>query len=152
MPKGKPFKKSNEAWWQALPLSPTDKLQIRHLWLTIHHLNDLLDETEAQIAQQSGQAALGETMTFLLQLPGIGLYTGMTILAAIGDITRFPTARHFSWLCGLGAGRLRADIPGKVVHHKQVEQPVVVYIQPRTAHGPERAVLVCPVCRARLSP
>jgi len=84
------FKKSNEAWWQALPLSPTDKLQIRHLWLTIHHLNDLLDETEAQIAQQSVRPPWAETMTFLLQLPGIGLYTGMTILAAIGDITRFP--------------------------------------------------------------
>ena len=46
-------------------------------------------------------------MTFLIQLPGIGLYTGMTILAAIGDVKRFPNPRKLSGYAGLGA-RVRA--------------------------------------------
>jgi hypothetical protein len=33
------------------------------------------------------------------------------------------------------------DVPGHVVDYEEVEQPVVVYIQPRAAHRPQRAVL-----------
>jgi transposase len=42
-------------------------------------------------------------MIFLVQLPGIGLYTGMTILAAIDDIQRFPSPKKLSGYAGLGA-------------------------------------------------
>lgn len=47
-------------------------------------------------------------MTLLMQLPGIGLYTGMTILAAIGDISRFPSPQQLVGYAGLGA-RVRAS-------------------------------------------
>jgi hypothetical protein len=47
-------------------------------------------------------------MTFIMQIPGIGLYTGMTILAAIGDIARFPTPSQLVGYAGLGA-RVRAS-------------------------------------------
>ncbi|NUQ85898.1 MAG: transposase [Anaerolineales bacterium] len=36
-------------------------------------------------------------MLYLMQLPGFGVITGMTVLAAIGDITRFETAGHLVW-------------------------------------------------------
>jgi hypothetical protein len=41
----------------------------------------------------------------LAQLPGIGLITAITLLAAIGDIRRFPTANHLVGYAGL-AGRV----------------------------------------------
>jgi hypothetical protein len=43
-------------------------------------------------------------MTYLMQLPGFGVITGMTVLAAIGDIHRFPDARHLASYSGLTGG------------------------------------------------
>jgi hypothetical protein len=40
---------------------------------------------------------------YLIQLPGIGLLTAMTILSAIGDIERFPSAKKLVGYAGLGA-------------------------------------------------
>jgi hypothetical protein len=42
-------------------------------------------------------------MPFVLQLPGVGLLTALTLLAAIGDISRFPTAKHLVGYSGLGS-------------------------------------------------
>lgn len=103
LPAGNPFTTAHEAWWAQLPLTAAERLQVRHFWLTIHHLTQLLDETEAHIAQLSVTETWDEPLTFILQLPGVGLYTGMTILAAIGDIARFPTARQLVGYAGLGA-------------------------------------------------
>jgi transposase len=103
VPEGNPFTASQETWWNELPLSPVEQLQVHHLWLTIHHLNQLIVETEAAIAQLSVTESWDEDMTFLMQLPGVGLYTGMTILAAIGDIARFPTSDQLVGYAGLGA-------------------------------------------------
>jgi transposase len=107
-PEGDPFSAANVTWWEALPLTPVDHLQLRHDWSTIHLLNELLAETETAIAQLSVTEAWDEPMTFLMQLPGIGLYTGMTILAAIGDIERFPSPQQLVGYAGLGA-RVRAS-------------------------------------------
>jgi transposase len=107
LPTGNPFLSSQEEWWQNLALSTVEKLQIKHYWLSIHHCNELIQETEAAIAQLSISEDWREDMTFLIQLPGIGLYTGMTILAAIGDVKRFPSPRKLSGYAGLGA-RVRA--------------------------------------------
>lgn len=49
------------------------------------------------------QAAKDERVILLVQMPGMGLVNGMTILAAIGDITRFPTAKKLVGYAGLGA-------------------------------------------------
>ena len=103
LPEGNPFTATHENWWSALPLSAVEQLQVRHFWLTIHHLSQLIEELEAQIAQLSVTEPWTEPMTFLMQVPGIGLYTGMTILAAIGDITRFPSAQQLVGYAGLGA-------------------------------------------------
>jgi len=108
MPKGDPFSASNVAWWDDLPLSTVDQLQVRHYWSTIHFLDDLIADAEAHIAHLSVAEPWDESMTFLIQLPGVGLYTGMTILAAIGDVQRFPSPQQLVGYAGLGA-RVRAS-------------------------------------------
>jgi hypothetical protein len=42
-------------------------------------------------------------VTYLMQLPGIALITAMTVLAAIGDITRFAHAKELVGYSGPGA-------------------------------------------------
>jgi transposase len=103
LPEGNPFTAAHEPWWTELPLTPVEQLQVRHFWLTIHHLTLLVDETEVHIARLSVTETWDEPLTFILQIPGVGLYTGMTILAAIGDIARFPAAQQLVGYAGLGA-------------------------------------------------
>ena len=43
-------------------------------------------------------------MIYLMQLPGFGVITGMTVLAAIGEIQRFESARHLASYSGLTGG------------------------------------------------
>jgi transposase len=108
LPIGGPFTRDNQAWWHDLSLNEVETLQISHHWQSIHHLDRQIKETETLIEQQSVAAYWSEMMTFIMQLPGIGLYTGMTILAAIGDIERFPTPTQLVGYAGLGA-RVRAS-------------------------------------------
>ena len=42
-------------------------------------------------------------MSYVLPISGVGGITGMTILAAIGEITRFPSAAKLVGYSGLGA-------------------------------------------------
>ena len=42
-------------------------------------------------------------MPYLLQLPGFGMQVTMTVLSAIGDITRFPTDKHLVGYAGMGS-------------------------------------------------
>ena len=43
-------------------------------------------------------------MMYLMQLPGFGVITGMTVLSAIGDIARFESSGKLSSYSGLTAG------------------------------------------------
>ena len=47
-------------------------------------------------------AAQEERLPRLLQLPGVNQVTALTILSAIGDIQRFPNAKHLVGYAGLG--------------------------------------------------
>jgi hypothetical protein len=47
-------------------------------------------------------AAQDERVVLLLQLPGVGLIIALTLLAAIGDISRFPQAKQLVGYSGLG--------------------------------------------------
>jgi transposase len=62
----------------------------------------LIDTVERELARLSQQEPWGKHMPYLIQLPGIGLVGGMPILAAVGDITGFRTAKHLVGYAGLG--------------------------------------------------
>ena len=78
-------------------------MQVRHYWETMLSLNQQIAETEAVIAQLSASERWLEPMTFLVQLTVVGLYTGMSILAANGEIERFSSARKLVGYVSLGA-------------------------------------------------
>jgi transposase len=103
LPAGDPFSQANQVWWQALTVSSTERLRVRHELLHIQHLSILIDEVEGEIAQLSVQEPWDDQLAFVVQLPGIGLLSGMTILSAIGDITRFPSPSQLVGYSGLGS-------------------------------------------------
>jgi hypothetical protein len=71
--------------------------------LMLDHLSPLVQEVETEIERLSLAEPWAEFTPYLLQLPGIGLLTAMTILSAIGDIRRFPSAKKLVGYAGLGA-------------------------------------------------
>lgn len=67
--------------------------EIRTLEATIHGI----DQQLATLARQLPDATLLQTV------PGVGVITATALLAAVGDIRRFPTGRHFASFLGLTA-------------------------------------------------
>ena len=99
------FAPENRTWWRNLPLSPLEKIRLQS------DLNTL-DFAQAQIALlEEGfktVAAQDDRLPPLIQLPGLGLISAVTLLAAIGDIHRFPDPAHLVGYAGLG-GRVHAS-------------------------------------------
>jgi len=102
-PKGRLFAASQRAWWAQLDLSRSEQLRVRQDLLLLEQLAPLIKEVETELEQLSLTAPWVQSVPYLLQLPGIGLLTAMTILSAIGEIERFPTAKKLVGYAGLGA-------------------------------------------------
>jgi transposase len=91
-------------WWQTTSLNQVEQLRVQHDLDTLAHLANQITEVNAALARLSVCIPWSEDVPFLLQMPGIGLVSAMTILSAVGDITRFPTPKHLVGYAGLGAG------------------------------------------------
>jgi len=98
-PKGNLFHASQQSWWQALGLGPLEKVNVESDLATLQfaqaqqlHLTSIMEE----IASQQ------EQVTRLLQLPGFGVVTAVTVWAAIGTIQRFADPQHLVGYAGLG--------------------------------------------------
>ncbi len=102
-PAGDAFSAANKEWWNSLSVSSTEKLRARQDLATIDHLSALLKEVEAELTRLSVSDLWANQVALLIQLPGIGLITAMTVLSAIGDITRFAKAKKLVGYAGLGA-------------------------------------------------
>jgi transposase len=101
-PDGDPFVETKRDWWESLPLSGSVKLRVGHDLALIDYLSTLIGEADAELARLSVSEPWADQVPFLIQLSGIGLITAMTILSAIGDIRRFPTAKKLAGYSGLG--------------------------------------------------
>jgi transposase len=98
-PEGNPFYASQQNWWLTLPLGALEKVNVQSDLDTLHfaevqrmHLTSMMEE----IASQQ------EQVTRLLQIPGFGVVTAVTVWAAIGDIQRFVDPPHLVGYAGLG--------------------------------------------------
>jgi transposase len=98
-PAGNPFHVSQQKWWLALPLGTLEKVNVLSDLETLRfaqaqqvRLTSIMEE----IANQQ------EQVTRLLQLPGFGVVTAVTVWAAIGAIQRFTEPKHLVGYAGLG--------------------------------------------------
>ncbi len=104
LPPGDPFAARNQDWWRQLDLSPSERLRLHQTLDTLAHVQGQVRQVEQELRRLSTRSPWKELVPFLIQLPGFGLLTAMTVLAAIGDITRFPSAKNLVGYAGLGAG------------------------------------------------
>ena len=103
LPAGEPFSNRNLPWWDSIPVTPVEKILLRHYLDILDHLKPLIGQLDAQIASLSDSPEWRDLMTFALQIPGFGVTLGMTILSAIGDISRFESPKKLVGYSGLGA-------------------------------------------------
>src|SRR5205085_7364487 len=64
-------------------------------------LEDFDREIETAAKEIDRQARVDQRVQLLCQIRGIGRYTAMLIIAEIGDVRRFPTARHLCAWAGV---------------------------------------------------
>ena len=65
-------------------------------------LHDALDHEVELVERQLAEQALARPdVRRLMTIPGVGAITALALVAVIGDVTRFPTPRHFVGYLGL---------------------------------------------------
>jgi transposase len=95
---------TDQAWWDAQMLSPLEKIQIRQELALLEGLDKNKAEVDAELGRQCLGEQWGKQAVRLLQLSGFGVIISMTVLSALGDITRFEDAKKLVGYSGLGAG------------------------------------------------
>jgi transposase len=103
-PAGKRFNEKNTAWQKDKRLSQVEQFQLSLEMENRVYIEKQINKIGQEVAKMSHQKPWAESMTYLMQLPGFGVITGMTILAAIGEIQRFESARHLASYSGLIPG------------------------------------------------
>jgi transposase len=99
-PAGNLFAPAQHPWWQQLPVSALEHARIQSDLATFAFAEAQVVQLEAALAAAAAQDA---RVPLLIQLPGIQLVSAVTILAAIGEIGRFPSAQQLVGYAGLGA-------------------------------------------------
>ena len=103
-PAGRLGSAGQEAWWDQIPLSAVERLRVQQDLTLLQTVERLIVTVDAELTRLSTRDPWKELAPFLVQLPGFAVVTSMTVLAAIGDITRFPSAKKLVGYSGLGAG------------------------------------------------
>jgi transposase len=102
--RGKRFNEKNTLWQKDKQLSKVEQFQLELEMENRAYLEKQISRIGKEVAKMSHQKTWAESMTYIMQLPGFGVITGMTVLAAIGEIQRFGSAKHLASYSGLTGG------------------------------------------------
>jgi transposase len=92
------FGKAGRAFLSQLDLRPFHRLVVEDNLLLIDTVNESVKRASKQIRLLSRQ---DERVEWLESMPGVGYYSALLILAEIGDVARFPTAKQLCSYAGL---------------------------------------------------
>jgi transposase len=110
----KPFADEQRTWWERLPLSAIERLRVHSDLDTLEFARKQVEHIEDYLKRESAQ---DEHIPLLIQLPGVAWLTAITILAAIGDISRFENAKKLVGYAGLGS---RVHDSGNTHNHGRI--------------------------------
>jgi transposase len=85
-------------WLAELDLPPASREIVTDCLAVIDGLAPVIDRIDGELHQH---AKADPRVTVLRELPGVGEFTALVMLAEIGDITRFPSARKLASWAGL---------------------------------------------------
>ena len=102
--RGKRFNEKNTKWQKDNDLSDSEKFQLELDMSTKEHLTEQAEKITKKLARMSHRKPWAGSMLYLMQLPGFGVITGMMVLAAIGEISRFEDFKKLASYSGLTPG------------------------------------------------
>ena len=102
--RGKRFNEKNTRWQKDKRLSKVEQFQLELEMENRAYLEKQIRRIGKEVAKMSHQKPWADSLTYLMQLPGFGVITAMTVLAAIGEIQRFADAQHLASYAGLTGG------------------------------------------------
>lgn len=102
--RGKRFNAKNTGWQKDKTLSALEQFQLELEMENRAYIEKQVQRLSRQVTKMCHQKPWAQDMTYLMQLPGFGVITAMTVLAAIGEIQRFASARHLASYSGLTGG------------------------------------------------
>lgn len=102
--RGKRFNEKNTTWQKDESLSQIEQFQLGLEMENRVYIEQQIGRITEKVSKMSHQKPWAESMTYLMQLPGFGVITAMTVLAAIGDIGRFETSKKLASYSGLTPG------------------------------------------------
>jgi hypothetical protein len=102
--RGKRFNEKTTGWQKDKCLSKVEQFQLELEMENCTYIEKQISKIGKEVAKMCHQKPWAQDMTYLMQLPGFGVITGMTVLAAIGAIQRFDSARHLASYSGLIPG------------------------------------------------
>src|SRR5436190_6159004 len=109
-------------------------------------IGDFDREITATTREIDLRAKTDERVPVLCQIRGVGCYTAMLIIAEVGDVNRFPTARHLCAWAGLAPTVRSSDGKARLGHISHQGSPALRWALTEAAQkiptggGPLRAM------------
>lgn len=111
------FGKAGRVWLQSLSLPEYFRNSLNKYLNTHDYLGEQVKEAEKKI---ESVAASNEEMKLLLTIPGVSYFSALTMMAEIGDVKRFPSAKHLQGYAGLVPSTYASG--DKIVHGRITKQ------------------------------
>jgi len=130
------FSAEHRDWWNELPLPRSEHLRVHQDLAILDAVVLQIEEVDQELLQISTEEPWAAMAPFLMQLPGFGLTVAMTVLAAIGAISRFPSDKKLVGYSGLGASVHRSGTKcytGRITKQGRKELRWVLVQAARTA-------------------
>ena len=102
--RGKRFNEKTTGWQKSKTLSSLEQFQLQLEMENLAYIEKQIERISREVRKMCHQKPWADSMTYLMQLPGFGVITAMTVLAAIGDIQRFESPKHLASYSGLTPG------------------------------------------------
>ncbi|MFE5586103.1 IS110 family transposase [Kitasatospora sp. NPDC056531] len=129
------------AWLAELPLPDASRRVVDDLLAVMDGLQPPIDALDKQL---NAQARGDPRVAALTQLPGVGTLTALMIVAEVGDVSRFPSARQLASWAGLTPTVRNSD---RTVHHGHISKqgsPWLRWIMCEAAQTAKRHPLFAP--------
>jgi transposase len=107
----------------------------------IQHLEERVETVEAQLKVLAKETP---AVSRLLTIPGVGLITATALAAFVGDVQRFPSARHFASYLGLTPREHSSGVSRRL---GAVSKRGNTYLRMLLIHGARSLLLACKRCK-----
>jgi len=102
--RGQRFNEQTTGWQKDKTLSSLEQFQLGLEMENLIYIEKQIERISKVVRRMCHQKPWAESMTYIMQLPGFGVITAMTVLAAIGEIQRFESPKQLASYSGLTPG------------------------------------------------